>query len=96
MLRDLAAAPLPSTGPWCRVSGEIATAVVSARHDRRRRSRLAIRTSCPRERPPLAGFLRKSGSGDARRLLGHANISTTQRNLQLDDRELADAQDLVE
>jgi integrase len=32
----------------------------------------------------------------ARRLLGHANISTTQRYMHLDDRELADAQDLVE
>jgi hypothetical protein len=32
----------------------------------------------------------------ARRLLGHANISTTQRYLHLDDRELADAQDLGE
>jgi len=27
---------------------------------------------------------------------GHANISTTQRYMHLDDRELADAQDLVE
>jgi site-specific recombinase XerD len=32
----------------------------------------------------------------ARRLLGHSNISTTQRYMHLDDRELADAQDLVE
>ena len=32
----------------------------------------------------------------ARRLLGHANISTTQCYMHLDDRELADAQDLVE
>ena len=28
--------------------------------------------------------------------LGHANIATTQRYMHLDDRELADAQDLVE
>ena len=28
--------------------------------------------------------------------LGHANVSTTQRYMHLDDRELADAQDLVE
>jgi integrase len=32
----------------------------------------------------------------ARRLSGHTNISTTQRYMHLDDRELADAQDLVE
>jgi len=32
----------------------------------------------------------------ARRLLGHANISTTQRYMHLDDRERADAQDLVD
>jgi site-specific recombinase XerC len=32
----------------------------------------------------------------SRRLLGHATISTTQRYLHLDDRELAEAQDLVE
>ena len=32
----------------------------------------------------------------ARRLLGHTNISTTQRYVHLDDRELADAQHLVE
>jgi len=31
-----------------------------------------------------------------RRLLGHTNISTTQRYMHLDDRELADAQDLVD
>jgi hypothetical protein len=29
-------------------------------------------------------------------LPGHANISTTQRKMHLDDRELADAQDLVD
>ena len=32
----------------------------------------------------------------ARRLLGHSNISTTQRYMHLDDSELADAQDLIE
>jgi integrase len=32
----------------------------------------------------------------ARRLLGHTNISTTQRYMHLDDGELADAQDLIE
>ena len=32
----------------------------------------------------------------ARRLLGHANISTAQRYVHLDDCELADAQHLVE
>jgi len=32
----------------------------------------------------------------ARRLLGHTNISTTQRYLHLDDRELAEAQDLID
>jgi hypothetical protein len=36
----------------------------------------------------------KSVSSDE--LPGHANISTTQRYMHLDDRELADAQDLVE
>jgi len=39
---------------------------------------------------------RAKGIEYARRLLGHANISTTQRYMHLDDRELADAQDLVE
>jgi site-specific recombinase XerD len=39
---------------------------------------------------------REKGIEYARRLLGHANISTTQRYMHLDDRELADAQDLVE
>ncbi len=33
---------------------------------------------------------------NARRLLGHANIATSQRYMHLGDRELADAQDLVE
>jgi hypothetical protein len=37
---------------------------------------------------------REKGIEYARRLLGHTNISTTQRYLHLDDRELADAQDL--
>ena len=40
--------------------------------------------------------LPEKGIEYARRLLGHANISTTQRYMHLDDRELADAQDLVE
>ena len=39
---------------------------------------------------------REKGIEFARRLLGHSNISTTQRYMHLDDRELADAQDLVE
>jgi integrase len=36
---------------------------------------------------------REKGIEYARRLLGHTNISTTQRYMHLDDRELADAQD---
>ena len=39
---------------------------------------------------------RQKGIEHARRLLGHSNISTTQRYMHRDDRELADAQDLVE
>ncbi len=39
---------------------------------------------------------REKGIEFARRLLGHANISTTQSYMHLDDRELADAQGLVE
>jgi integrase len=39
---------------------------------------------------------REKGIEFARRLLGHANISTTQRYMHLDERELAEAQDLVE
>jgi site-specific recombinase XerD len=39
---------------------------------------------------------REKGIEYARRLLGHTNISTTQRYMHLDDGELADAQDLVE
>ncbi len=39
---------------------------------------------------------RAKGIEYARRLLGHSNISTTQRDMHLDDRELADAQDLVD
>jgi site-specific recombinase XerD len=38
---------------------------------------------------------REKGIEYARRLLGHSNISTTQRYMHLDDRELAEAQDLV-
>jgi integrase len=43
-----------------------------------------------------AGLCRQKGIEFARPLLGHANISTTQRYMHLDDRELADAQDLVQ
>jgi integrase len=39
---------------------------------------------------------REKGIEYARRLLGHTSISTTQRYMHLDDRELADAQDLIE
>jgi len=39
---------------------------------------------------------REKGIEYARRLLGHANIITKQRYVHLDDRELAEAQDLVE
>ena len=39
---------------------------------------------------------RDNGIEYARRLLGHMNISTTQRYLHLDDGELADAQDLID
>jgi hypothetical protein len=41
-------------------------------------------------------FCREKGIEYARRLLGHAHISTTLRCMHRDDRELADAQDLVE
>ena len=39
---------------------------------------------------------REKGIEYARRLLGHSNISTTQRYMHLDDAELADVQDLVD
>ena len=39
---------------------------------------------------------REKGIEYARRLLGHTNITTTQRYLHLDDGELADAQDLID
>src|SRR6516225_1187135 len=39
---------------------------------------------------------REKGIEYARRLLGHTNITTTQRYMHLDEKELADAQDLVE
>jgi len=39
---------------------------------------------------------REQGTEYARRLPGHANISTTQRYIHLDDRQLAEAQDRVE
>jgi hypothetical protein len=45
---------------------------------------------------PHSKICREEAVECARRLLGHANISTTQRYMHLDDRELADAQDLVE
>ena len=48
-------------------------------------------------RPSTNAARKSSGRRDrAWRSLGHANISTTQRYMNLDDRELADAQDLVE
>jgi site-specific recombinase XerD len=40
--------------------------------------------------------LREKGIEYARRLLGHTNIMTTQRYMHLDEKELADAQDLIE
>jgi hypothetical protein len=43
-----------------------------------------------------AKICREKGIEYARRLLGHSDISTTQWYMHLDDRELADAQDLVE
>ena len=39
---------------------------------------------------------REKGIEYARRLLGHTNITTTQRYMNLNDGELADAQDLIE
>jgi integrase len=39
---------------------------------------------------------REKGIEYARRLRGHTNISTTQRYLHLDERELAEAQDVIE
>ena len=39
---------------------------------------------------------REKGIEYARRLLGHTDITTTQRYMHLDDSELADAQDLVD
>jgi site-specific recombinase XerD len=39
---------------------------------------------------------RERGIEYARRLLGHTNITTTQRYMHLDEKELADAQDLIE
>ena len=39
---------------------------------------------------------RLKGIEYARRLLGHTNISTTQRYMHLDEKELAEAQDLVD
>jgi integrase len=38
---------------------------------------------------------REKGIEYARRFLGHTNVQTTQRYMHLDDRELAEAQDLV-
>jgi integrase len=45
--------------------------------------------------PDGTKICREKGIEFARRLLGHTNISTTQRYMHLDDRELAEAQDLV-
>ena len=39
---------------------------------------------------------REKGIEYARRLLGHTNITTTQRYMHLDENELAGAQDLIE
>ena len=39
---------------------------------------------------------REKGIEYARRLLGHTNITTTQRYMHLDEKELADAQDLID
>jgi site-specific recombinase XerD len=39
---------------------------------------------------------REKGIEYARRLLGHTDITTTQRYMHLDENELADAQDLIE
>jgi hypothetical protein len=39
---------------------------------------------------------REKGIEYARRRLGHANISATERYIHLEEKELADAQDLVE
>jgi integrase/recombinase XerC/integrase/recombinase XerD len=39
---------------------------------------------------------REKGIEFARRLLGHTNITTTQRYMHLDEKELADAQDLID
>ena len=53
-------------------------------------SRSAARHECGTK------ICREKGIEYARRLLGHANISTTQRYMHLDDAELADVQDLVD
>jgi hypothetical protein len=39
---------------------------------------------------------RDKGTENILRVLGHANITTAQRDLHLDENELADVQDLVE
>jgi integrase len=70
---------------------------------RRTYSRLRDLAGLPRDLVPYLArhecgttICREKGIEFARRLLGHANISTTRRYMHLDDRELADAQDLVE
>jgi integrase len=59
--------------------------------ERRRDSRPAV-TQMNRN----TKICREKGIEYARRLRGHTNISTTQRYLHLDERELAEAQDLLE
>ncbi|MGE5193605.1 MAG: tyrosine-type recombinase/integrase, partial [Deltaproteobacteria bacterium] len=66
-------------------------------------SRLRNMAGLPRDLVPYLArhecgtkICREKGIEYARRLLGHASIATTQRYMHLDDRELAEAQDLAE